>query len=483
MPARHLSISPALPAELVEGIAELETELEIRTEFPAEVVAAARAVRPRLPELDRTDLELVTIDPPGSRDLDQALLIEPDGDGYTVWYAIADVAAFVEPGGAIDTEARLRGQTLYAPQRRLPLHPPELSEGAASLLPDQDRPALLWRISLAADGTSTGAQVQRALVRSRRQLDYAGVQAALDSGTAGPGLELLRTVGRLREEQEVARGGVSLPIPEQEMVADGDGWQLAFRSPLPVEGWNAQISLLTGMAAATLMLDAGTGVLRTLPPADEKSLRRLRETARALSIDWPAAMPYPEFVRSLDPDQPRHAAMLQSCTRLFRGAGYLAFRDQRPEHAGHAAIAADYAHATAPLRRLVDRWVGEICVSVCAGVAIPEWVLAGLEELPDAMQDSERRAKAYERGIVDRFEALLLADRIGERFSGVVVSVDAPRKADPATEEDPVPSGTLVLSELAVEAKVSGPGLELGTEVAAVLTGADPRTGVTRFEL
>lgn len=121
-------------------------------EFPAEVVKAAlaAAANPRLPELDRTDLEFVTIDPPDSMDLDQALFIERNGDGYTVYYAIADVAAFVQPGDPMDVEARKRGETLYAPDKRTPLHPPELSEGAASLLPDQVRPALLWTIAVDA---------------------------------------------------------------------------------------------------------------------------------------------------------------------------------------------------------------------------------------------------------------------------------------------------------------------------------------------
>ena len=133
-------------------------------------------------------------------------------------YAIADVAAFVRPGGALDTEAHRRVTTLYFPDGKVPLHPTVLSEGAASLLPGQTRPALLWRIDLDTEGRAVATDVRRALVRSRAKLDYAGVQRQIDAGTAEEPLALLRDIGRLREEQEVARGGISLDVPEQEIV-------------------------------------------------------------------------------------------------------------------------------------------------------------------------------------------------------------------------------------------------------------------------
>src|SRR5690606_4506613 len=132
------------------AFAAIRVEHEVREEFPAEVLAAAeRAARePRLPERDERDLELVTIDPPGAMDLDQALHLARTPAGYRVRYAIADVAAFVTPGGPIDVEAHRRGQTIYCPDARVPLHPPALSEAAASLLPGEDRPAYVWDIEL-----------------------------------------------------------------------------------------------------------------------------------------------------------------------------------------------------------------------------------------------------------------------------------------------------------------------------------------------
>ncbi len=246
MPARKVGLPNDVPDALARGLADLRAKLDIPADFPPEVVAAAEraAAAPRLPELDRTDLELVTIDPPGSRDLDQALHIaRRPGGGYVVSYAIADVAAFVTAGDPVDLEAHRRGTTLYAPDRRTPLHPPVLSEGAASLLPDQVRPALLWTVSLDAKGRTTDAVVTRALVRSREQLDYDQAQAEIDGGSPRESLALLKEVGQWREQRERERGGVSLQIPEQEIQPDGDRWHLVFRAPLPVEGWNAQISL------------------------------------------------------------------------------------------------------------------------------------------------------------------------------------------------------------------------------------------------
>ena len=216
-----------------------------------------------------------------------------------------------------------------------------------------------------------------------RRLDYEAAQRAIDDGSAGETLRLLAEVGPLRLQREAARGGVSLPLPEQEVDVAGDHWTLAFRSLLPVEEWNAQISLLTGFAAASLMVYARVGLLRTLPPPDPRDVQRLHRTARALGIEWPAEQLYPDFIRSLDPAQPNHAAMVVACTRLLRGSGYVGFDGEVPEQPQHAALASEYAHVTAPLRRLGDRYAGEICVALCAGTEVPDWVLARLGELPE----------------------------------------------------------------------------------------------------
>ncbi|HYO38230.1 MAG TPA: RNB domain-containing ribonuclease [Nocardioidaceae bacterium] len=476
MPRRVVKVHSADAGTLRDGIAAIHRELELVPEFPEEVERVARqaAGDPRLPDLDRTDIPFVTIDPETSRDLDQALHLERDGSGFLVHYAIADVAAFVTPGDAVDEEANRRGATLYGADSKIPLHPVVLSEGAASLLPDTTRPALLWTIRVDRDGEGTDVHVERALVSSRAKLDYTSLQEQVDAGTADEMIGLLGEVGELRKKREAARGGVSLPLPEQEIDVDGEAWTLSFRQMLPVEEWNAQISLLTGMAAASLMVYAGVGLLRTLPPPDNRDVQRLHRTAKALRIEWPAEQLYPDFVRSLDPSLPHHAAMVVASTRLLRGSGYVGFDGQPPEQPEHSALASEYAHVTAPLRRLADRYAAEVCVALCAGEPVPDWVLGKLPVLPRTMRSADHRAHQYENAVVALVEAAVLAPHVGEEFDGVVVQVD---------EDDPK-HGDLVVQQPATEAPVaSARDLPLGADVRARLVEADPRTRTVRFEI
>ena len=279
---------------------------------------------------------------------------------------------------------------------------------------------------------------------------------------------------RSREQQEVARGGISLPLPEQEVDETDGGFRLVFREQLPVEQWNAQVSLLTGMGAASLMVGAGVGMLRTLPPADPRDVARLRRVAKGLRISWPEDMDYPAFVRSLDPSIARHQAMVVACTRLLRGSGYASFDGELPEQTRHSAIAAEYAHVTAPLRRLGDRYAGEVCLAICAGTPVPDWVAAALPGLPKTLQDSARRAGSYERAVLDLVEAAVLADRVGEQFAGVVTSV----------RDDEATSGVVVLAEVGVEAPVTSTApLPLGEDVTVTLATADLAARKVAFTL
>ncbi|MFK8846365.1 RNB domain-containing ribonuclease [Streptomyces sp. Ac-502] len=484
MPRRHLRVTAAAEAPVRAALRELRARLDIPQTFPpsaqAEADSAARWPHPPADTAatDATDIPLFTVDPPGSMDLDQAMyLSRRPGGGYRVDYAIADVASFVTPGGALDAEAHRRVTTLYFPDGHVPLHPPVLGEGAASLLPDEDRPAVLWRLDLDADGALRSTDVRRALVRSRARLDYEGVQHAIDSGTAEEPLSLLRTIGRLREEQEAARGGISLNVPEQEIVEHPDGYALTYRAPRPADAWNAQISLLTGMAAAELMLASGTGVLRTLPTAPDGAVARLRRTAHALGVDWPHHTSYAALIRTLDPARTTHAAFLQDCTALLRGAGYTVFDGDppTPEHARHAAVAAPYAHVTAPLRRLADRYGAELCLAAAAGREPPDWVRTALPALPGEMTEGGRRAARVERECVDLVEAALMRDRLGETFDGYVVDVQDGRPD----------RGTVHLDDPAVIGRIDGgeqvPRLPLGRRLRVRLTEADPGRAPVRF--
>ena len=460
--ARHRL--PILAPEVRAGLDAIRTELGVPDGFPPAVAAEVA----RLPavgvdaRVDRRDLPLITIDPAGATDLDQALHVEAvAGGGHVVWYAIADVAAFVAPGSAIDAESWLRGVTLYAPDQRAPLHPPALSEDAASLLPGRDRPAVLWRLALDPDGSLVDTTVGRAMVRSREQLSYEEAQARVDADD--PELVALAVVGRRRLEQERSRGGVSLPVPEQEVVREGDRYRLVFRASLPVESWNAQLSLLCGMAAAQLMLDGGWGLLRTLPPASESATRRLRQQARALGIAWSDGERYADVVARIDPSRSADAAFAFQATQLFRGADLLPLRpgSASPEDViVHAAIAAPYAHVTAPLRRLGDRYATEAVLATVVGARPPDWVVSALDALPEAVRAGNQRAGALERAVVDHLEALVLSDLIGEELDAVVV--DHRRDSSILQLRDPA-------------AVVSAPGIHpLGSTIRIRVVAADP---------
>ena len=536
MSRKRLSTYTAPPTEVTRALDELRARYEVPTACPPEALAEAEATATSWAQdgparlladgaRDARDLDLVTIDPPGSMDLDQAVLLERlparseaagasvgDAPGsaatYRVHYAIASLATFVPPGGALDAELGRRGETIYAPDAATPLHPEVLSHGAASLLEDVDRPACLWTIDLDARGEVVSARVERALVRSRARLSYGQVQAAIDgegtlpssAPTDLPGL--LAEIGRLRLEREVARGGISMTTPEQVVevteaagsagdsesaeVPGPSGYRLAYRVPVPAEQYNAQISLLTGMCAARIMVECGVGILRTLPPARPEDYARLRRVAAALGIDWPAAQPYPELVRGLDHAVPAHAAFMDQAMSLFRGSGYLAFgaggvgvpaddEASDAEEAVHSAIAARYAHVTAPLRRLVDRYGEEVCVAACAQAPVPEWVLQALPDLPDVMEQTGKRARAIGRGALTALEALVLRGHEGEVFDGVITSERDGR-------------GELVLAEPAVVTEVrrgsgqSGDRLPIGERVRVRLLSADPAAGI-RFQL
>jgi exoribonuclease R len=460
------------PRTLDLDLDSIRRELEIPGEFPAEVIdaATAAAADPVLDHADATDLDLVTIDPPGSKDLDQAVAIEERGDGWRVSYAIADVGAWVRPGGPIDQEARRRTQTFYAPDHRVPLHPPILGEDAASLLPDGPRPAALWTIDVAADGTTTAAQVRRAMVRSRAQLTYAEVQDQLDRGDAPAVLRALPALGAALLADARRRGAIELGLPEQEVERSADGtWTLTLRRDLPVEEWNAQVSLLTGWAAAALMIDAGIGVLRTLPQPDPDVAPRLRTAAASLGIAWPGGVDPGTVLAGLDMAEPRSMAFADLAAELLRGAGYATFRGSPPDDPGHAGVGGPYAHVTAPLRRLVDRFTTELCLAISAGTEIPAWVDQAIDELPDLMGAGDSRAKKLDRAVVDATEAFVLADRVGEIFPAHVI-------------ESGDRYGTVVLDEPAVWARCSTRNLPLGDTIRVRLTEADVAARTVRFE-
>lgn len=470
MPRRPVRL--ASPADdLLATFAEIRAEIGIPATFPPAVLSEAEssARTPSLPDTDLTDVPFVTLDPPESLDLDQAFHLERWSGGFRLRYAIADVAAFVTPGGSVDAEAHRRVETAYSPDINTPLYPPVLSEAVASLLPDGPRPAVVWRIDVDDAGATVDVDVARAMVASRAKLGYGEVQAALDAGRADPMLELLPRIGRMLEEAERARGGASLGVPRQEIVRSDGGYVPTFEAPLPVEGWNAQLSLLTGRTAADIMLRGRVGVLRTMPPPDERDVMRLRRVAAGLGVDWPDDLTYAQLLHKVDAARSTaEAVFLQEATVLFRAATYTAFDGDPPPDPMHAAIAAPYTHCTAPLRRLVDRYAAEICLAMLAEREVPSWAREALPALPIEMAIGSERGHRLERTIVDAVEAAVLAPFVGHELDALVVDLWKRGR------------GEVVLRRPAVIGPCEGVD-ELGARVTVRLEEADLASRTIRF--
>lgn len=454
------------------GLAAVRAQAGVSEEFPppvlAELTAAIAAHQPA--EQDLTGVEFVTLDPAGSTDLDQAFHLTADGGGFVLRYAIADVPGFVPLGSELDRCTRERGVTVYCPDEKVSLHPRALADDTASLLPGAERTAYVWTIDIGVGGAASLRSLARAQIRSRAKLAYEEEQQRVAAGAPHPQIALLEQVGKLRLAAEAARGAVSLPRPAQEVREFEGGFALVYRTPEPVEQWNAQLSLMTGMAAAQLMLAGGIGILRTMPPPDASDLRRVRAAARALDIPWPKAMPYPDLIRSLVPDDPRHAAFVDNLAVLMRGAGYTAFAGSLPAQRTHSAIVGEYAHVTAPLRRLVDRFGLMLCLALANQEPVPALLAAALPELPGLMAGATRRANSVERTSLDYLEAAMLAGREGVPFRGVVIEQ---RKND----------GIVQIADPAIVATCRGTDLPVGEWVDAWLVTADPAAAEVLFDV
>ncbi|MEC3952959.1 RNB domain-containing ribonuclease [Nocardia sp. CDC153] len=465
----------------------VRTEFGLAPDYPSEAVSEARDAADAFAgaRADRREIPLVTIDPPGAMDLDQALYLERTASGFLLYYAIADVAALVAPGGALARESLTRGQTFYFPDGTVPLHPPVLSEDRASLLPEVDRPAALWTIECDENAAPLRYSVTRALVRSRARLDYAGVQSDADAGRLHPSIAALPEFGRLRIEAGIRRGAITLRLPTQTVIRDGeqtgiDHWQLAIEPRTAADDWNEQVSLLTGMCAARIMLDGNNsngsgnpdhvGLLRTMPPPAPTAIDSMRRTAAAVGVAWPADESAARMLADLDSNSPAALVLMSEATGLLRGASYTILNGQAPDTLQHSAIGAPYAHVTAPLRRLADRYATEICLAHCAKTAVPQWVRDGLTPVADTMRRTDALAGKVERACVDLTEATILSPRVGTDFDAVVLRE--------ATGSRPA---EIFIADPPVLAKCTG-GPPEGQHVKVRLETADPATRTVTFD-
>ncbi len=248
---------------------------------------------------------------------------------------------------------------------------------------------------------------------------------------------------------------------------------------------------MTGMAAAALMLRGKVGILRTMPAPDEASLRHFHRQTHALGKPWDGEMRYGEYLRTLDPTDPRQLAIVHSAGMLFRGAGYTPFDGTVPNAAVQSAIGAAYAHSTAPLRRLVDRFVLVICEALSNGTEVPAWAREALPSLPAIMGTSDQLAAKLERLSLDTVEAALLVNHVGQEFDAVVISGPKPAKGANGSSNGNGgktngngngPSGIVQIAEPAVTARCPGE-LEPGTKVRVRVVSSDIATREIQLEL
>lgn len=448
---------------LSEGLAAIRIQFQLPAAFPASAEKEASEVARRSIDrhADRTALPFVTLDPESSRDLDQAFAIDRSGGDMLLHYAIADVGWFVADGGAMDGEAWLRGTSQYLPDGKVPLYPPALSDGAASLLPDGDRPAIIFSVLIDSAGEARLDGVERARIRSRAKLAYETVrQDQLPAGFD----ELSRRI----EAAEKARGAARVDPPEQEVIEDDGCYRLRLRPQSWAEQRNAAMSLATNLAVAKALFDARAGLFRTMAEPQDWAVRRLRHTARALGVDWDKPESLQTLERRLDPGVPAEAALMLAIRRASPGASYEPYREgMRP---WHSAVAASYAHATAPLRRLADRFVVEAALAVANGRPVPEPAQVAFERLPDVMQKADALGGQISRAVIDLAEAATLIGREGDRFDAVVTDVDQR-------------GARIQLCSPPVVARLKTDGLKAGDELTVRLDSAEPATRSVRFSV
>ncbi len=448
---------------LARGLAAIRARFQVPDAFAPDVIAKAEAAARRTPtqHVDRTDLPFVTLDPATSTDLDQAFVIERAGADLVLRYAIADVAWFVDDSDAVDDEAWRRGASQYLPDGRASLYPPVLSEGAASLLPDGPRPAVIFTVKVAGDGAASLQGAERALIRSRAKLAYDRVT---DADLPDRFAELAMRV----EAAEHRRGAVRIDPPQQEVAALGGGrFELRFRPRLVSEDRNAALSLACNLAVAKALLAAKTGLFRVMPEPSEQAVARLRHTARAFGLAWPGMEPLAQFEQGLGGDDPAQAAFMMAVRRASERAAYAPY--QEGVIPWHAAMAATYAHATAPLRRLADRYVVRAALAVANGRAVPAAVTEAFGRLPDVMARADALGGQLDRAVIDLAETVMLSGDVGRTFEAMVTDVDER-------------GARVQLCDAPVVSRVSAHSVEPGDRVHVKLTAADPEHAPAVFE-
>jgi ribonuclease R len=474
--------------------------------FAPAALAEAEAARPA-PLEGREDLRalpLLTIDPVDARDHDDAVCAAPDDDpanpgGFVVWVAIADVAHYVRPGSALDREARRRGNSVYFPDRVVPMLPEALSGDLCSLHEGVDRPCLAVRITLAADGRKTAHRFARATMRSAASLTYETAQAieeGLDHPQAAP-VRRLFEAWRVAARERAERAPLDLDLPERRIVLSESGQVLSvgFRDRFDAHRVIEDFMLLANdCAAETLEAKRRPLVYRVHeePPAEKvEALREQVETA-GLTLAKGQVLKTRHFNALL-------AAAAGTELAELVNLGVLRAQTQAyysPENFGHFGLALRrYAHFTSPIRRYADLVVHRALIAAHGwgrdGQTIEE--AEALADTAEHVSKTERRAMEAERDTTDRYLAAFLAEREGAEFDGVVSGVARFGlfvKLAETGADGLVPVSSLGREywrfdpgRLTLTGERSGREIGVGAKARVRLVEAAPVTGGLRFEL
>ncbi len=405
----------------------------IPQDFPPDALADA-AEAEAVPLGTREDLRaipLVTIDGEDARDFDDAVFAEPDGDGWRLLVAIADVAHYVRPGAALDHEARRRGNSVYFPDRVVPMLPEALSNGWCSLVPGEDRGCLFAEMRIGADGRKRAHRFGRGLMRSAARLTYEGVQRAHDAdvelGIAPGHLHALYGAFRALLGARERRGTLDLDLPERRVVLNEAGQveAIAPRPRLDSHRLIEEFMVLANVAAAEeLERLARPCVYRVHAPPSAEKLEALRTYLHGLGLSLPAG-------DQLHPRDLDHLLKRVAGTPEALMVNEIVLRSQSqaaysPDNIGHFGLALTrYAHFTSPIRRYADLVVHRSLVS---GLRLGEGGLgpdegAALALTAEHITATERRAALAEREAIDRYLAAYMADKVGARFAARVSGV------------------------------------------------------------
>ncbi len=483
----------------------------IPDDFPDKVIEEADKAKPvgLKGREDLRDMPLLTIDPADARDHDDACYAHADDDpknpgGHVIWVAIADVAAYVKPGTALDREARKRGNSSYFPDRVVPMLPDRLSGDLCSLHEGVPRACIAVRMQIDAEGNKIGHRFVRGLMRSAASLNYTEVQEAIDGNPndrTGPLLDtvlnpLYTAYAALKKARSV-RQPLELDLPERKIVLSdaGEVTSVAFRDRLDAHKLIEEFMILANVAAAETLITKRRPLLFRVheEPAPEK-LESLRETAQAAGLNLAKGQVL----------QTRHLNALLNAAAGTEDAELINLTTLRsmaqayynPENFGHFGLALrNYAHFTSPIRRYADLIVHRALISAhgWGKDGLTEDEIARLEETATHISDTERRSMMAERDTTDRYLAAYLSERVGNEFSGRISGIarfGAFVKMDETGADGLVPvrslgreffhfdreAGTLMGSD-------TGLIIAIGQRVTVRLTEATPVTGGLELEL